>query len=596
MYEAEINQPRASELALLPAIHDAFRNSSGTITGRTVLPWGEHCTECAIPACYQTCDLYVRRKDGKCRRFANGMVRIDHDGSLSGYILEIHFKRWAKLWTVGNTRIYPLEEAKALEDQDLDIAGRLSRISNPPFQIHQIRKRYDDKKSWAAQPTPETAIQPDYFLIECYNPSPSIVSISLLMQPLAPERKMTFQQLIEMPPGFNRIKVPLAEITPVLNTAEPFGVDIIPNSVKDFLVLYFGTMDFVRDSAFVSPAAQCKVVVWDLDNTIWEGILAEDGLENLVLKSEIREVLTELDRRGIILSIASKNNAEDAQAALRKFGLEEYFLYTHISWIPKAVALSQIAAALNVGLDSMAFVDDSAFERASVRSAHPEVRVVDASEYQNLLSRPELRGAATAESAGRKELYGVQQLRDATLTAYDGTYLDFLRDCRLELTIASLSADNIDRVHELTQRTNQMNFSGNRYTREKLDAILDNPQWDTYVMDCRDRFGIYGTIGFCLVDRPAKLVTDLMFSCRIQSKQVEHAFLIYLLQSQPAKNASALHVNYRRTPRNANVAKVFDDLGFELLHEEGGLSVFAFQFTREIPANDIVNMVLHPGA
>ena len=274
-------------------------------------------------------------------------------GSLSGYILEIHFKRWAKLWTVGNTRIYPLEEAKGLEDQDLDIAGRLSRISNPPFQIHQIRKRYDDKKSWAAQPAPETAIQPDYFLIECYNPSSGIVSISLLMQALAPERKMAFQQRIEMPPGFNRIKVPLSEITPVLSTAEPFGVDIIPNSVKDFLVLYFGTMDFVRDSAFVSPAAQCKVVVWDLDNTIWEGILAEDGLENLVLKPEIREVLAELDRRGIILSIASKNNAQDAQAALRKFGLEEYFLYPHISWIPKAAALFRIAAALNVGLDSM---------------------------------------------------------------------------------------------------------------------------------------------------------------------------------------------------------------------------------------------------
>ena len=174
MYEAEVNQPFGPETALPAEIRDAFRNSSKTIAGRTVLPWGEHCTECAIPTCYETCDLYAPRKDGKCRRFANGMVRIDHAGSLSGYILKIDFKRWAKLWTAGNTRMFPLAEAKALEDHDLAIAERLSQISHIPLQVHLIRQRYDAKKRRALEPPAEGQDEPDYFLFECYNPSPGL--------------------------------------------------------------------------------------------------------------------------------------------------------------------------------------------------------------------------------------------------------------------------------------------------------------------------------------------------------------------------------------------------------------------------------------
>lgn len=591
MYEAEINQPSVLETALPAAIRNAFRSPPKTIKGRTVLPWGEHCTECVMPSCYRTCDLYVPRKDGKCRRFVDGIVRIDEDESLYGYILKIQFKRWAKLWTVGSTRIFPLTEARALEHQDRAVAERLGRISILPLQVLKIRQRYEEKKRRALQTAPIGEEQPDYFLIECYNPSPALVSVSLVMRAINPKRGMPFQRLMEMSPGFNRVQVTLAEITPVLNTAEPFGVDIIPNTTEEPVTLYFGSMDFVRDSAFVRPEAPCKVVVWDLDGTLWDGTLVEDGLSNLVLKPGIREVLAELDRRGILLSIASKNDAEDGLAALQKFDLEEYFLYPQISWHPKSHTLPRIAAALNVGLDSIAFIDDSAFEQESVRSACPQVRVFDATEYQSLLARPEFPVAAPAHSVSRKDLYRLQQVREVALNSDTGTYQEFLRDSRLELTVARLSADNIARVHELTQRTNQMNFSGTRYSRQTLDAILENPRWDTYVIDCRDRFGTYGTVGFCLVDRQARLATDLMFSCRVQSKQVEHAFLIYLLRKYRSDNPGDFCVSYRRTARNANVGKVFDDLRFETLSEKDGTAVLIFRAHREIPENSIVAFV-----
>jgi hypothetical protein len=193
VYEAEINPPSALEAPVPSEIRDAFRRVSSTITGRTVLPWGEHCTECAEPGCYQSCDLYAPRKDGKCRRFTSGMVRIDEPGSLYGYILKIDFKRWAKLRAVGNTRIFPLTEARKLEEEDHAIGMRLCNIANVRQQVFEIGRRYNGKQRWALEERPMGGHPADYFLVECFNPSSSPVSASLVMQPLAIRQGIVYQ-------------------------------------------------------------------------------------------------------------------------------------------------------------------------------------------------------------------------------------------------------------------------------------------------------------------------------------------------------------------------------------------------------------------
>ena len=114
--------------------------------------------------------------------------------------------------------------------------------------------------------------------------------------------------------------------------------------------------------------------------------------------------------------------------------------------------------------------------------------------------------------------------------SFAGDYSAFLRDCKIEMEIERLSAANLQRVDELTQRTNQMNFSGNRYECKLLEEIAATKHLDTYVISCRDRFGSYGIVGFSIVDAREPRMTDLMFSCRIQAKRVEHAFLTFLLK------------------------------------------------------------------
>ena len=126
-----------------------------------------------------------------------------------------------------------------------------------------------------------------------------------------------------------------------------------------------------------------------------------------------------------------------------------------------------------------------------------------------------------------------------------------------------MTEENLERVHELTQRTNQMNFSGNRYDREVLRKLLSSPHLDTFVLSCEDRFGSYGVIGFSIVDRREPRMTDLMFSCRIQSKRVEHAFLAHVIRRYIGETGKNFYANYRKTPRNAPSGRVFADLAME---------------------------------
>jgi FkbH-like protein len=131
-----------------------------------------------------------------------------------------------------------------------------------------------------------------------------------------------------------------------------------------------------------------KCVVWDLDNTVWEGILSED--RDVKLKSGIKDILRILDERGILQSVASKNEYDDAIKKLQEFGIDEYFLYPQISWNSKAESVRAVAEAINIGIDTLAFVDDQITEREEVGFSYPEVLLIDALKYMEIPQMEEL--------------------------------------------------------------------------------------------------------------------------------------------------------------------------------------------------------------
>jgi len=216
MYESEINRQVESKDQIPPEVLARFGELEDVIVAHTVLPWSEHCTECVWPTCYTTCDLYSPREDLKCRRFIDGMVRIDGVDGLNSYLLKIRFKRWGKLWAVGNTRLYPLAKADAIKQRDRRIGTLLGILPLPsPMKRKFIQKRYVRKKNWAKTPNVSDEL-PSYFLLECFNPEEAIIKLSLTMRSEGEERNVPFQALIELEPGFNRAKILVPEISRVL--------------------------------------------------------------------------------------------------------------------------------------------------------------------------------------------------------------------------------------------------------------------------------------------------------------------------------------------------------------------------------------------
>jgi FkbH-like protein len=583
MYEAEVNYLFESIETLPQDISRRFEEFRDRVSARTLLPWGEHCTECVWPVCYKTCELYSPRTDGGCRQFVDGTVRIDHPEGLNPYLVKMRFKQWAKLWTVGTLELHTLTSAAGKERLNNAVGAVARNLPLPSALKGRVLRKINYVRRRSAEEAPMGGVTPDYFLLECYNPNSRTISLTFSVRIRESKDTRSFQSMISAFPGFSRHKILVSEISLSVDLRQAFEVEITPNDCDD-TTMYFGMMDFVKERGDdvlkkhrLNGSAKWKCIVWDLDNTLWDGILIEDGPERIRIRQGVIDVIKETDQRGILHSIASKNNHDEAMNFLRLAGLDGYFLYPQISWQPKSQSIARIAELLNISSDTFAFVDDQLFEREEVKSALPKVALLDAADYQTIPSREECRVPVTAESRKRRTMYLSQQLRTAAHESFGGDYLRFLKESDIQLSIMPLNEASLPRVYELAQRTNQLNFSGNRYPLEQLRELLQTKFIESYVIKCTDKFGSYGTVGFAVVDTREPRLLDLMFSCRVQGKHVEHAVLAYLLKRFVQGLNRDFWANYRKTERNAPGGRVFDEIGFECIAETEGVSSLVFK-------------------
>src|SRR5215207_3614530 len=226
----------------------------------------------------------------------------------------------------------------------------------------------------------------------------------------------------------------------------------------------------VRQAAAEQATRSIKCVVWDLDNTLWDGILLEDG--EVRPRPGVRETIEELDRRGILHSIASRNDPELALAKLAELGIEHYFLYPQIGWNPKSLGVESIARAINIGLDAIAFVDDQPFERDEVAYAMPDVLLIDAADTCHLLEMDALKPRfVTTESRIRRQLYQSDIVRDRAQAEFVGSDEAFLATLGMRFTIRGAAEEDLQRAEELTRRTHQLNATGYTYSYDELAAV-----------------------------------------------------------------------------------------------------------------------------
>jgi FkbH-like protein len=278
-----------------------------------------------------------------------------------------------------------------------------------------------------------------------------------------------------------------------------------------------------------APTVKC--VVWDLDNTLWEGVLLEDP--GVRLRREAVDIIRTLDQRGILHSIASRNDAAAAMAKLHEFDLADYFLYPQINWNPKSASIGEIAKRLSLDLNSFSFLDDQPFERSEVSYVHPQVRCLDSADLSIIPAMQCMQPRfVTEESKKRRLMYLGDARRQEAEKEFVGTSEAFLATLGMEFTISRVGEDDLKRAEELTVRTHQLNTTGYTYSYEELDALRHSSDHLLLIAGLDDIYGSYGKIGLSLVELAPTVWTIklLLMSCRVLSRGVGTVMLGHIMR------------------------------------------------------------------
>lgn len=330
-----------------------------------------------------------------------------------------------------------------------------------------------------------------------------------------------------------------------------------------------------------------KCLVIDLDNTLWGGVVGEDGVDGIQLGPnypgsafvEFQRLILDLYRRGVILAIASKNNPADVDAVFLSHPFmmirKEHFAEMEIHWNPKSDSLKRIAKRLNIGLDHMVFVDDNPAECEQVRRELPMVTVI------HLPGRPELYVETLCaeglfdvlglsdEDRRRGQLYQ-QRAQAETMLSASSNIEDYYRDLAMTLSIAPVDQASLARAAQLTQKTNQFNLTTIRYSEAELAKRIADPHWLAITVGVRDRFGDNGIVGVMMA-RAAEDHLDIdtfLLSCRVIGRAVESAMLAHLCDVAQARGLKKLCGRVVPTDKNVPVRDLFEKHGFSKQSED----------------------------
>ena len=334
--------------------------------------------------------------------------------------------------------------------------------------------------------------------------------------------------------------------------------------------------------------AKCLVV--DLDNTLWGGIIGEDGMTGIKVSAEypgaafqsLHRALLDLSRKGILLAISSKNNLDDAMEALEKHpGMlvrPKDFAAMRINWGDKTQSLREIADELNIGIDSLAFLDDNPFEREQVRAALPEITVIEISgnplEYAAAVRDCPVfeRLTLSAEDQQRTAMYAEQRQRAGAEQSFQ-TKEDFFRYLEQEADLEPVTNLTLARVAQLTQKTNQFNVTTRRYSEAQIAEMSKQRGWNIFSIKVRDRFGDYGLVGVAITrDEGEQCEIDVfLLSCRVIGRTVETALLAHIAKGAAGRGCRRVIGWFLPTKKNAPARDFYRQHGFvEQLENDTG--------------------------
>lgn len=326
-----------------------------------------------------------------------------------------------------------------------------------------------------------------------------------------------------------------------------------------------------------------KLLILDCDNTLWRGIIGEDGMAGIKLAPEdfpgnvfweAQQFFLSLQKRGILIALCSKNDPDSVDEVLSKHEFcvlkDEHIIAKKINWKPKPDNIRELAKELDLGLDSFLFLDDSDFECEAVSSELPEVLVFQVpkqiSEYPALLKKISAFFPTDKNAGNKTQEYKLRSLAKEESKNFS-THEEYLQSLQTRLTVRKNEQERISRIAELTQKTNQFNVTTKRYSEKDIYDLMNSSDSCVYSFHVSDKFGDSGLVGVCIVRKSGKIATidTFLMSCRVIGRGVE--FAAWDVISSEIQNADKIEAQYIPTQKNSLVKNFFDELGFRLTEQ-----------------------------
>ena len=344
-----------------------------------------------------------------------------------------------------------------------------------------------------------------------------------------------------------------------------------------------------------------KCIVLDLDNVLWGGILGEDGFDGIKLGedptgrayADVQRLLLSYYNRGVILAVNSKNNRDEALRAIREHPnmilRGRHFAAVRINWKDKVENMIELADELNIGLDSMVFVDDSPQERERMKQALPQVLVPDLpkSPFQYLHALQQMGDffdtlLLSEEDKQRGDMYYAKKRR-RDLMGSMSSIEDFLKSLDMRAEIRLADSFTVPRITSLVNRTNQFNLTTRRYNQAEVEQMCSrSDDFQIYSMKINDRFGDEGIVGVAIIRKEGRrwIIDSFLLSCRVIGRTVEAALLAKIAEDARESGASALIGEYIPTKKNSPARSFYSDHGFEITGEEKDIIRWELDLTK----------------
>ena len=357
----------------------------------------------------------------------------------------------------------------------------------------------------------------------------------------------------------------------------PLSTKILPEVAKQ-------TIDVIK----AMKGKMKKCVILDLDNTLWGGVIGDDGLENIQIGelglghafSEFQMWLKELQKRGIILAVCSKNEEETAKEPFLKhpemvLHMEDIAMFV-ANWEDKASNIKRIQDTLNIGMDSIVFLDDNPFERNLVKSMIPDITVPnlpeDPSQYLNYVKSLNLfETSAYSETDKNRTKQYQEEMGRVNLQKQFSSYSEYLESLEMVAEAKPFDKFHFSRIAQLTQRSNQFNLRTIRYTEQEIEQLAKEKEYLTLYFTLKDKFGDYGLISVVIMDKQPEntlFISEWVMSCRVLKRSMEEFILDEIIRTAEEHGFDKVTGEYIRTPKNNMVSELYKKMGFHEVEKD----------------------------